>query len=65
MRRRRSLPRLALGEDNILERVFIVKMVLDKNKPNQIAGAAGFSVREKQGLRDQVQDRRLLPVAER
>jgi adenylylsulfate reductase subunit A len=36
----------ALGADNILERVFIVKMLLDKNKPNQIAGAAGFSVRE-------------------
>ena len=36
----------ALGDDNILERVFIVKMLLDKNKPNQIAGAAGFSVRE-------------------
>ncbi len=36
----------ALGADNILERVFIVKLLLDKNKPNQIAGAAGFSVRE-------------------
>jgi len=36
----------ALGDDNVLERVFIVKMLLDKNKPNQIAGAAGFSVRE-------------------
>ncbi|BDD86113.1 adenylyl-sulfate reductase subunit alpha [Desulfofustis limnaeus] len=36
----------ALGDANILERVFIVKMLLDKNKPNQIAGAAGFSVRE-------------------
>ena len=36
----------ALGDDNILERIFIVKMLLDKNKPNQIAGAAGFSVRE-------------------
>ncbi len=36
----------ALGDDNILERVFIVKLLLDKNKPNQIAGAAGFSVRE-------------------
>src|SRR5210317_1611643 len=36
----------ALGADNIDERVFIVKLLLDKNKPNQIAGAAGFSVRE-------------------
>ncbi len=36
----------ALGDANILERVFIVKLLLDKNKPNQIAGAAGFSVRE-------------------
>ena len=36
----------ALGADNILERVFIVKLLLDKNKPNQIAGAAGFSTRE-------------------
>ncbi|NNK56446.1 MAG: adenylyl-sulfate reductase subunit alpha [Desulfobulbaceae bacterium] len=36
----------ALGADNMLERVFIVKLLLDKNKPNQIAGAAGFSVRE-------------------
>ncbi|HBH28430.1 MAG: adenylyl-sulfate reductase subunit alpha [Desulfofustis sp. PB-SRB1] len=36
----------ALGDDNILERVFIVKLLLDKNKPNQIAGAAGFSTRE-------------------
>ena len=36
----------ALGSDNILERVFIVKLLLDKNKPNQIAGAAGFSTRE-------------------
>lgn len=36
----------ALGADNIIERVFIVKMLLDKNKPNQIAGAVGFSTRE-------------------
>jgi adenylylsulfate reductase subunit A len=36
----------ALGSDNIVERVFIVKLLLDKNKPNQIAGAAGFSTRE-------------------
>jgi adenylylsulfate reductase subunit A len=36
----------ALGEDNCLERVFIVKLLLDKNKPNTIAGAVGFSTRE-------------------
>ena len=36
----------ALGEENCLERIFIVKLLLDKNVENQIAGAAGFSVRE-------------------
>ncbi|XP_014680022.1 PREDICTED: adenylylsulfate reductase subunit alpha-like, partial [Priapulus caudatus] len=36
----------ALGMDNITERVFIVKLVNDKNRPNQVAGAVGFSVRE-------------------
>ncbi len=36
----------ALGEENIMERVFIVKLLLDKNKPNTIAGAVGFSTRE-------------------
>ena len=36
----------ALGEDRILERVFIVKMLLDANQPNRIAGAVGFSTRE-------------------
>jgi len=36
----------ALGEDNILERVFIIKLLLDANKENTIAGAVGFSVRE-------------------
>lgn len=38
--------KLALGEDNILERCFIVELLLDANKENQIAGAVGFSVRE-------------------
>ena len=38
--------KLALGDENILERVFIVELLLDANKPNQIAGAVGFSVRE-------------------
>ena len=36
----------ALGMDNILERIFVVKLLLDANKPNTIAGAVGFSVRE-------------------
>ena len=38
--------KLALGEDNIIERCFIVELLLDANKPNTIAGAVGFSVRE-------------------
>jgi adenylylsulfate reductase subunit A len=38
--------KLALGEENILERVFIVELLLDANVENQIAGAVGFSVRE-------------------
>ncbi len=36
----------ALGSSRIQERVFIVKLLNDKNDPNRIAGAAGFSVRE-------------------
>ena len=36
----------AIGEENLLERVFIVKLLLDANKENTIAGAVGFSVRE-------------------
>ncbi|AFL75172.1 adenylyl-sulfate reductase subunit alpha [Thiocystis violascens] len=36
----------ALGTDRIQERVFIVKLVNDKNDKNRIAGAIGFSVRE-------------------
>jgi len=36
----------ALGTDNIQERVFIVKLVNDKNDPGRVAGAIGFSVRE-------------------
>ena len=39
--------KLAIGEENVLERVFIVELLLDANKENQIAGAVGFSVREK------------------
>ena len=36
----------ALGIDNIYERVFIVKLLLDANEPGRIAGAVGLSVRE-------------------
>ncbi|MGB5473563.1 MAG: adenylyl-sulfate reductase subunit alpha [Gammaproteobacteria bacterium] len=36
----------ALGTDNIAERIFIVKLVNDKNDKNRIAGAVGFSTRE-------------------
>ncbi len=36
----------ALGEENILERVFIVKLVLDEKEDNRIAAAVGFSTRE-------------------
>ena len=36
----------ALGSDNIQERVFIVKLVNDKNDPKRIAGAIGFSTRD-------------------
>jgi adenylylsulfate reductase subunit A len=35
-----------LGTDRIQERVFIVRLLNDKNDPGRIAGAAGFSVRE-------------------
>jgi adenylylsulfate reductase subunit A len=37
--------KLALGEENIIERVFIVELLNDANT-GQIAGAVGFSVRE-------------------
>jgi adenylylsulfate reductase subunit A len=36
----------ALGMENIQEHVFIVRLVTDKNDPNRVAGAAGFSVRD-------------------
>jgi adenylylsulfate reductase, subunit A len=36
----------ALGEDNIIERCFIVELLNDENDPTKIAGAVGFSVRE-------------------
>jgi len=36
----------ALGQERYLERVFIVKLLLDAKTPNRIAGAVGFSTRE-------------------
>ena len=36
----------ALGMDRIEERIFIVKLVNDKNDPHRIAGAVGFSTRD-------------------
>jgi adenylylsulfate reductase subunit A len=36
----------ALGMERIQERVFIVRLVLDKNDPTRVAAAVGFSVRE-------------------
>jgi len=36
----------ALGNENILERCFIVELLNDANNPKQIAGAVGFSLRE-------------------
>lgn len=35
-----------LGEDRIMERIFIVKLLLDTNEENRIAGAVGFNLRE-------------------
>lgn len=36
----------SLGTENIQERVFIVRLVTDKNDPARVAGAVGFSVRD-------------------
>ena len=36
----------AMGSERIQERVFIVKLINDKNDPSRIAGAIGFSTRE-------------------
>jgi adenylylsulfate reductase subunit A len=36
----------ALDNDRIQERVFVVRLVTDKNDPTRVAGAAGFSVRD-------------------
>jgi adenylylsulfate reductase subunit A len=36
----------AIGMDNIIERVFVLQLLLDKNDKKRVAGAIGFSVRE-------------------
>ncbi len=36
----------AIGQENYLERIFVVRLLLDANTPNRVAGAVGFSLRE-------------------
>ncbi|MBI3370514.1 MAG: adenylyl-sulfate reductase subunit alpha [Betaproteobacteria bacterium] len=36
----------AIGMENVQERVFIVRLINDKNDPTRVAAAAGFSVRD-------------------
>ncbi|MEM3812193.1 MAG: FAD-dependent oxidoreductase, partial [Thermoplasmata archaeon] len=36
----------ALGDQNIYERVFLSHLIMDKNDPQKVAGAIGFSVRD-------------------
>ncbi|WP_461210112.1 adenylyl-sulfate reductase subunit alpha [Desulfocurvus sp. DL9XJH121] len=36
----------ALGEDRYMERIFVVKLLLDANTPNRIAGAVAMDARE-------------------
>lgn len=38
--------KLALGDENIIERCYIVELLNDKEDPNRVAGAIGFSLRE-------------------
>ncbi|MCP4114466.1 MAG: adenylyl-sulfate reductase subunit alpha [Desulfobacteraceae bacterium] len=38
--------KLALGEENIIERCFITEILNDKDDPTRVAGAIGFSLRE-------------------
>ena len=38
--------KMAIGEENIYERVFITHLLMDKNNPKRVAGAVGFSVRK-------------------
>ncbi len=36
----------AIGMDNVIERVFVLRLLLDKNDKKKVAGAIGFSVRD-------------------
>ncbi len=36
----------AVGEENLYERIFAARLLLDANDPGRVAGAVGFSVRE-------------------
>jgi len=36
----------AVGMDNVIERVFVLRLLLDKNDKKKVAGAIGFSVRD-------------------
>ena len=38
--------RSAVGENNVYERIFAARLLLDSKVPNRIAGAIGFSVRD-------------------
>jgi adenylylsulfate reductase, subunit A len=38
--------RSAIGAENVYERIFAARLLLDKNDPKRVAGAIGFSVRE-------------------
>ncbi len=39
--------KVAVGEENVYERVFITHILKDRSNPNRAAGAVGFSVRDK------------------
>jgi len=36
----------SVGMENVIERVFVLRLLLDKNDKNRVAGAIGFSVRD-------------------
>ncbi len=38
--------KMAIGEENIYERIMITHLLMDKNDPKRVAGAVGFSVRK-------------------
>ncbi len=38
--------KMAIGEGNVYERIFVSHLLLDANDPSRVAGAVGFSVRE-------------------